>query len=260
MKTLIVYHRGGGKSLNYPPNCILTIKWAIKNKAEAIEFDVVVAKDKIWKMVVIEPKLLSENNLNINNLKWNDLSNLNAGNQKHGQCKVAALKNVLDIVDQSKIRLQIHIKGDNPYTVPTLLSELKNLNNIVIASFDLKVLQEVKKITPTAKVGWIVKPDNESGTEGAADLTKIVTSNPGKLFQYAKEELRRIKDKAKSSSIDVIILCAPKIKSKEDIFYLQKEGFEVGAWGVGTNLAIAKKLIVFGINRFTIDNPEELKI
>ena len=39
---------------------------------------------------------------------------------------------------------------------------------------------------------------------------------------------------------------------------VQNAGYEVGAWGVGTNLDLAKRLIDYKINRFTLDNPEQL--
>ncbi|MBS1266304.1 MAG: hypothetical protein MAG795_00271 [Candidatus Woesearchaeota archaeon] len=74
----LVFHRGGGKSLDYPPNCILTIKWAMNNGAEGVEYDVAVAKfNNNYEMVVIEPKLLKENKLDVDNLNWNDLKKEN---------------------------------------------------------------------------------------------------------------------------------------------------------------------------------------
>lgn len=260
MDTLLVYHRSGGKSLNYPPNCILTIKWAINHGAKAVEYDVVAAKDgDLYKIIIIEPKLLLENNLDIDNLDWKDIQKLDAGNQKYGYCGIATLKDVLDIVDQSKVKQQIHIKGHNPKTVATLVSELKSFENITITSFDLSILKEVKKIDPNSKIGWIVKPDSKSGSEGAQDLTKMVSENPEALPTYSSDELEIISQKAGANNIDVVILCGPRIKSKSIISYFQEKRFEVGAWGISCNLDIAKKLIEFGIDRFTIDNPEALR-
>lgn len=260
MDTLLVYHRGGGKSLDYPPNCILTIKWAMNHGAEAVEYDVVAVKDRdSYKVIVIEPKLLLEDNLDIDNLDWKDVQKLNAGNQKFGNCGIATLKEVLDVVDQSKVKQQVHIKGRNSKTVTTLTSELDSFENIVITSFDLSVLKEVKEIAPNSKVGWIVKPDSKNGSEGTQDLTKKVSENPDALPIYSPNELETISQKASANNIDVVILCGPRIKSKNIISYFQEKEFEVGAWGVSCNLDIAKKLIEFGIDRFTIDNPEALR-
>lgn len=274
MSTLVVYHRGGGKSLGYPPNCIFTVKWALNHKAKAIEFDVTVAKDKImedsWKIIVVEPKLLTKNNLDIDNLEMKDIIALNAGNEKFGACKVATLKEILAIADYSKVSLQIHIKGTNPHTVQTLVSELKDskLNyhelkdygNILITSFDLRMLDSLKQLESRIKTGWIVKPDIQSGSEGASDLTAEITSNQSVLAHYTKQELADIEAKSGQYHIDVILLCAPKISNPETIKMFHRKGFEVGAWGVGTNLSMAKKLMGFEIDRFTMDNPEELNI
>lgn len=43
--TLVVFHRCGGKTLNYPPNTLIAAKWARDFGAQAIEYDVAVAKD-----------------------------------------------------------------------------------------------------------------------------------------------------------------------------------------------------------------------
>jgi hypothetical protein len=65
-KTLIVYHRCGGKSLGYPPNTLFTAKWALKFGAKAVEYDVVLCKDGMAnKIIMIEPKLLKDYNLDI---------------------------------------------------------------------------------------------------------------------------------------------------------------------------------------------------
>jgi glycerophosphoryl diester phosphodiesterase len=265
MKTLIVYHRGGGKSLGYPPNCIFTIAWALSQKARGIEFDVAVTKyKKTYKMIIIEPKLLLKNNLDINNLFWNDILKLDTGNNKFGSCKVATLKDVLSIVNLSQTKLQIHIKGKNSKTVSTLISELKYIPNIMpnilLTSFDLNILIEIKKTEPKFKVGWIVKPDAKNGNEDSVDLTKEVTSGRYSLPKYTNKELIAIKNKTKKYKIDVIIFCAPKIGKKEVVDKFKEKGLEIGAWGIGSNLLLARKLIKFGIDRFTLDNPEEFEI
>lgn len=257
--TTLVYHRGGGKSLGYPPNCLLTIKWSSRYGAKAIEYDVVVTKDgSQYKMIVIEPKLLLEHNLDINNLEWNSVKNIDAGNEQFGYVPIATLQEVLAEIDQNSIRQQVHIKGTHPQTVPSLVSEITNLKNITVTSFDLNVLNRVKDYAPKLSVGWIVKPDSESGNEGAEDLTKMVSSNPDAIPAYTQEELNDILVKSKKGDIDVIILCGPKIRDTTSVKAFQDAGFEVGAWGVGSNLKMARRFISLGLDRFTIDNPEQL--
>lgn len=257
MKTLIVYHRGGGKSLGYPPNCFTTFKWAISNGAKAVEYDTVVSKDKDkWRMVVVESKLLKDNNLDIDNLSLEDIRKLDAGNIKYGQCDVALLKDILKFFESYNIAQQIHLKGNNPNTVTAIISEVENPEGKLITSFDLAVLNEIKNQKEALRVGWLVK----LGIEGTGDLTKIVESSLGKLPEYSMKEISQIIKDAKLYRIDTIILCGPKVRDrdKDTIKKIQGEGFQVGIWGVGSNLDLARKLITFGINRFTIDNPEEL--
>lgn len=56
----------------------------------------------------------------------------------------------------------------------------------------------------------------------------------------------------------MIILCGPKIQNEDMIVKVKESGFKVGAWGVGSNIDLAKKLIKFNLDRFTLDNPEQL--
>ncbi|PJC81196.1 hypothetical protein CO007_05935 [Candidatus Roizmanbacteria bacterium CG_4_8_14_3_um_filter_36_10] len=258
INTLVVFHRCGGKSLNYPPNALITIEWAIKFGAKAIEYDVVYCKDDTRdKIIVAEPKLIKSVNLDINNLQWNDIRKLNAGNEKFGYQNVPELEEVLTLVSTTNIQQQIHIKGNRPKTLEILLNKLRNTNNFSITSFDIGLLKRIKDISNTAKVGWLVKPKQEKDSEGGEDLTAFVTANAKAFLNYSEKETKDIINIAKKNMIDIIILCGPRIKEKTVIKTVKSQGFEVGAWGVGTNLDLAKQLIQFNIDRFTIDNPEQ---
>lgn len=257
--TLLVFHRCGGKSLGYPPNTLKTIEWAVKFGAKAIEYDVVYCKNGTEdKIIVVEPKLIKAANLDIDNLQWNDISKLNAGNERFGFEKVPELEEVLSKVNTSNIHQQIHIKGKNPKTIEVLLHKLKETNNYSITSFDVNLLSRIKYLNKTVMVGWIVKPKQEEGNEGTEDLTAMVTTNSNTLPNYSTNEITEIVNAANNNKIDIVILCGPRIKEKSIINMIRKYGFEVGAWGVGTNLDLAIQLARFNIDRFTIDNPEQL--
>jgi len=259
MNTLLVYHRGGGKSLEYPPNCIYTFKWAVNNGAKAIEYDVAMVKNNnSYNIAVIDPKAIAGKGLDINNLNWQDIQNINLGNKKYGYCKVVTLNKVLNTINQIKVKHQIHIKSKNYQIIQILKNEINSFENITITSFDIQFLEKLKKAIPHIKVGWLVKPTNESGNEGVKDLTKMVSENFGDFSAYSQNELEMISQNATKCNIDTIILCGPRIKTKNHIFHFKQKGFEVGAWGIGTNLDLANKLINFEIDRFTIDNPELL--
>src|SRR5260221_4621998 len=154
--SLIVYHRCGGKSIGYHPNTLLTINWAIGFGAKAIEYDVVLCKDgKKDKIIMIEPKLLNEYNLDINNLLWKDIQTINAGNEKFGPTNVSLLDYVLSEVAKSEIAQQIQIKGENSDTVPNLLKKTKNTKNFIITAFDLHVIKGIKTLDKNVRVGWL---------------------------------------------------------------------------------------------------------
>lgn len=258
--TLIVFHRGGGRSLDYPPNNLLTLKWAIDYGAKAIEYDVVYCHgDNTDKIIVVEPKILKSAGLDINNLLWNDVKKINSGNKKFGDQKIPELDQVLKIVNKLNIHQQIHIKGKHPKTIATLLDKLKGISNFSITSFDIQLLKTIKELQNTVKVGWIIKPKQEKGNEEMEDLTALVGRNPNIFPLYSNDEINEIIKTGKANQISTIILCAPRIKQKTTIDTIKEQGFEVGAWGVGTNLDLARRLIQFNINRFTIDNPEQLQ-
>lgn len=257
--SLLVFHRGGGKSLGYPPNCSLTIKWAIEYGAKAIEYDIVYCQDNNEdKIIIIEPKLLKENGLDINNLSWQDVEKLNAGNDKFGHCPIATFEEIQSLTPDTVFQ-QIHLKGENPKTIPTLVPKLKNVKNFTLSSFDLEIIKKIKETNKDISVGWIVKPQQESGSEGTTDLTALVSSDPDSLPDYSEEEVNDILTKAKSHKANIVILCGPRIRDKQIIDKVKSAGFQSGAWGVAQNLEVAKRLISFNIDRFTIDNPEKLQ-
>jgi len=257
-KTLVVFHRCGGKALGYPPNALVTAKWARDFGAKAIEYDIVFCSfDDGGKVVVIEPKLLKQAGLDIDNLDWKDVEKINTGNDKFGTSSPATLEAMLQKIDTNTVAHQIHIKGKNPKTLGVLLPALRNVKNYVLTTFDISVIRDIKRRDKNVPVGWIVKPKQEKGSEGSEDLTAAVTSARC-LSPYLAEELDEITKEARKHDVQIIILCGPQVQEKRIVEEVSSAGFEVGAWGVGTNLDLARKLIEFQIDRFTLDNPEQL--
>ncbi|MEK9196642.1 MAG: hypothetical protein AAB914_04700, partial [Patescibacteria group bacterium] len=58
--------------------------------------------------------------------------------------------------------------------------------------------------------------------------------------------------------IDIVLLCGPRIKNSQLVDTVKESGFQIGAWGVAMNLTLAERLIELNLDRFTIDNPEQL--
>lgn len=259
MSTLVVYHRCGGKSLGYPPNTIFTAQRAMQNGARAIEYDVAIAKDgDKFQVFVIEPKLLKEAGLNINDLTWSDVQKINAGNEKFGIQKVPLLEEMLAAIDSEKVAHQIQIKGQHSASVREVLARVKRVKNFIITAFDIDVIKEIKQADKNVGVGWLVKPAQEGGDEAGVDLTAKLVSEAVKLQEYSDDEMSEILATAKNSAVDVLLLCGPRIKQKSLVERVKGEGLQIGAWGVATNLELAKRLVELELDRFTLDNPEQL--
>lgn len=258
-ETLVVYHRCGGKTLGYPPNTIITAQWAMDHRAKAIEYDVAIAKDgDSFKVFVIEPKLLNEAGLDINNLVWSDVQKLDAGNEKFGHQPVPLLNEMIQAIDSEKVAHQIQIKGQHPASVKEVLAVAKNAKNYIITAFDRNVIREIKSVDEEVRVGWLVKPAQEGGDEGGVDLTAKLVAEADSLEGYADDEIEAILDTAREDSVDIVLLCGPRIKDSALVQKVRSAGFEIGAWGVATNIPLAKHLIGLGLDRFTLDNPEQL--
>jgi glycerophosphoryl diester phosphodiesterase len=258
-ETLVVYHRCGGKTLGYPPNTIITAEWARDFGAKAIEYDVAIAKDgDTFRVFVIEPKLLNEAGLDINNLGWSDVQKLNAGNEQFGQQPVPLLQDMLDTIDSEQVAHQIQIKGQHPASVKEVLAVAKNAQNYIITAFDRNVIREINSLDKNVRVGWLVKPDQDGGDEGGVDLTAKLVAEADTLEGYTDDEIETILDIAKEDGVDIVLLCGPRIKNRELVERVRGAGFEIGAWGVATNIPLAKQLIELELDRFTLDNPEEL--
>lgn len=257
--TLVVYHRCGGKTLGYPPNTLFTSKWAETHGAKAIEYDVAIAKDEgSFQVFAIEPKLLSDAGLDINNLSWADVQKINTGNEKFGMQSVSTLEEMLQEIDSEKVAHQIQIKGQHPATVEEVIKRTKGVKNYIITAFDRNVIREIKSLDNDTRVGWLVKPAQEAGDEAGVDLTAKLVAEADKLQPYSDEEIEEILATTEEDKVDIVLLCGPRIKERSLVEKVKKAGFQIGAWGTATNIELARQLIDLGLDRFTLDNPEEL--
>ncbi|MEK9196315.1 MAG: glycerophosphodiester phosphodiesterase family protein, partial [Patescibacteria group bacterium] len=199
-KTLIVYHRCGGKTLGYPPNTLLTAQWAMNSGSQAIEYDVAIAKDgDKFQVFAIEPKLITEAGLDIDNLVWSDVQKINAGNEKFGHQPVSTLEEMLVGVNSDKVAHQIQIKGQHPETVREVLNRTKDVKDCIITAFDIGVIKQIKESNKDTRVGWLVKPEQESGDEAGVDLTAKLVAEADNLQEYTDEEISNILSTAREN-------------------------------------------------------------
>ena len=165
---------------------------------------------------------------------------------------------MLGAVDSKKTGHQIQIKGRHPDSAQVLAAKVANIQNCLITAFDIQFIRELKAIDSSIPVGWLVKPNQERGDEGGVDLTANLLEEASSVAAYTSTEVEEIISAAKEAKVDTLLLCAPRIGSIGVVENVRRAGFGVGAWGVATNLDLARKLIGFGIDRFTIDNPEQM--
>jgi glycerophosphoryl diester phosphodiesterase len=256
--TTVVYHRCYGKSLGLPPNALSSAKWAVDNGARAIEYDIFYGADNgDDKIIVIEPKLLQKAGLNPDALQWNDIAGINVGNDAKTPEPPTDLIEFLKAIPET-VSQQIHIKSRHPKTIPTLLKNLAGRSNVIITSFTLADIEEVKRLSPVSQAGWLVPPGIAPSGEGLNDLTKQIsekaTSDP-----YTPSDLALILQHLAAAKPEYVMLCAPRLKDEEQIAFFRSQNYKVGAWGIGDNRGLAEKLLQWKIDRFTFDVAETLR-
>lgn len=166
-KMIIVAHRGA--SGYAPENTMAAFKKAIELEADYIELDVQLSKDQ--ELVVIHDLNVARttnSNGEVRELTSRQLKGLDAGSwfhQKFSGEKIPILKEVFEEC-RGKIGLLIEIK--NPHLYPNIIEklaiELKKYklhspqnDELIVQSFDFKLLQKFHKLVPDVPLGLLVK-------------------------------------------------------------------------------------------------------
>ncbi|MFA5320328.1 MAG: methyltransferase domain-containing protein, partial [Candidatus Omnitrophota bacterium] len=216
---LIVYHRGGGKDRGYPENTLFTFEKAIDDGARSIELDVRLCR---------EPPLQGTLYVSHSERTAAELMFFDAGNKKSGKQRIPFLAEVLDLVKGSDVELQIELKGENGDIVPVLISLLdkeKMARNVLLTSFNLELLKQVRFMRKDIRVGW--------------------------LLPRRQKKINSAIREAKTMRLDAVIAHADRIGR----YTIHTRGLEFGAWGVADNLASARLMKMVGVDRFTTDIP-----
>ncbi len=158
---LVIAHRGYSKIA--PENTISAFKLAVRFKADMIELDVRITKDGT--PVVIHDSKVDRTTNGTGKVKnfylW-DLRELDAGSwfdHKYIGEKIPTLKEVFDAVGV-KIPINIEIKSASikdklTEKVLAVIYENEIANNVLISSFDPRVLKNVRKLTREIPTGFL---------------------------------------------------------------------------------------------------------
>lgn len=158
----ITAHRGS--SIKAPENSLSAIKYAIKDKADYAEIDVQETKD--GKIVLLHDKSIKRVtgiDKNIWEVDYEQLKNLDAGSWYSDEFKGEKIPLLEDIikVSKNKIKLNIEIKTNghenNLAENVVKIIEKNNLEDkCVVTSITYNALEQVEKLNPQIKTGYIV--------------------------------------------------------------------------------------------------------
>lgn len=163
-KPLIIAHRGA--SGTYPENTHAAFKAAIDFKADYIEFDIQLTKDKKF-AVIHDPTLERTTNGKgkVSDFIMNDLKKLDAGSWKSTNYCGEQIPTLEEMLSRyyGKVKLLIEVKHSvNHEEVASLLAkQLTNYkimnDNIIVQSFDTEFLQVFHKQLPHVPLGVLVR-------------------------------------------------------------------------------------------------------
>ncbi len=161
---IIVAHRGSSNSA--PENTLAAFERAIHDKADAVEFDIHLTKDK--HIVVIHDNRVdrtTDGQGMINEHSLSQLKKLSAGSwfkEKFSSEKIPTLEESLSLLN-GKVGINIEIKsnGDNFFIVDRCLEIVRKfslMDSVLITSFSEKYLKRARIIDSKIPLGLIYNP------------------------------------------------------------------------------------------------------
>lgn len=218
---LKIGHRG---AKGYEPeNTLISFQKAIDLKVDGLELDVHLSLDD--KIIVIHDESIDRTTKGKGFV--NEFSALELG--KYG---IPKLIEVLDLVDR-RCFVNIELKGigtSKPVVeliANYILEKNWKYNDFLVSSFDWKMLEEVRLLSPKIRIGIL--------TEGSID----------EALAFAK------KTKAFSINPNYSFL------SRENVALMQEKGFEVYPWTVNSTEDI-QKIKSFNVNGIISDFPKRI--
>jgi len=242
---MIVAHRGASKRA--PQNTVPAFKLAWKLGADAIEGDFHVTKDGY--IVCIHDgntKNVATNNLSVKSSTLAELRTVDIGIKKGKVWKgfevtrIPTIAEVFATIPENK-SIYIELKCGTEIIAP-LLAEIKKsgLKNaqIVVISFDAKVLGSLKEKAPELKVSWLCRfKTNKNSGESKPSLESLL-----KTIEQNKLDAISSNTGIRQAYVDAITA----------------KGYEWHVWTVNDEKT-ARKMKARGVKSITTDVPEKMK-
>jgi len=151
-KFFMVAHRAGAGDSIELENSLVSIEKAIQMGIKAIEIDLVACKDEV---IAYHDDCLVESNRQIKfeNENFSAIAKLKSG--------LLTLDKVIELVKE-KSYLVLELKESCSIFTSIILKKIINadmIENTIFVSFYPQILNEIKKATPNALVGYIAEPD-----------------------------------------------------------------------------------------------------
>ena len=170
----LIAHRGYSNLA--PENTISSFDLAISNGFKIFELDVQLTKDNV-PIIFHDYDLnrICKLDLNIKNLEYKYLSKLDAGSwfdKKFSDQKIPTFENILKKYIH-KVHLQIELKSHEKDLADIVINKLKEFNwynfagkpyevpGYSVTSFDFNNLVNVRKLSKSIRVGWLLSIDRE---------------------------------------------------------------------------------------------------
>src|SRR5580704_13872202 len=176
----ILGHRGA-RSLA-PENTIEAFILAMDYGADGVEFDVSLSQDGI--PVVIHDRSVNRTTDKtglVKDLSFRSLEKLNASKLKPGfeKTKIPSLKKTLECLpDNSVANIELKFKGNfsESYFIQKILEEIsphKNRLNLIISSFDARLLLILRKLDPSLVLSLILSPKDRYWSKALKYLSAV---------------------------------------------------------------------------------------
>lgn len=158
----VTSHRGGG--FEAPENSISAIRKAIENKVDYAEIDVQTTKDDV--VVLFHDtnlKRFSKESGAIKDFTYDELSKIDIGSSFSSDYEGERIPTLESVLREAKGRVKLNIelkpmKNNDclALKVVDIVRKYNMENEVVITSMNYDILQKVKKMDPSIKVGYII--------------------------------------------------------------------------------------------------------